>query len=287
MKQKNAPPKVSIGMPVYNGEKYIRDALDSLLAQTFTDFELIISDNASTDKTEDICREYVTNDCRVRYLRQSKNMGATANFQYVLNEAIGECFMWAAHDDYWESNWLEVLTNKISTTDMSIRGVVTIVDEKKIELGKLPLRNFKKGDFITSFMDNEKNGRAFYLYGLFPTQKIQSLDLQESFNSKYAPDIVAISLLSNYGNLCITNETTQYYRRHDMNEGKQVSAKYNNIQRYLYLAHPVSFYLSFWKIASLNQKYQLLLAIPLKHIKSQLELWKRAVKYLTLKKRHL
>ena len=71
-------PLVSIGMPVYNGEKYIREALDSLLAQTFTDFELIISDNASTDATEIICREYAAHYPQIRYVRQRVNRGAPA-----------------------------------------------------------------------------------------------------------------------------------------------------------------------------------------------------------------
>src|ERR1035437_6848500 len=96
-------PKVSIGMRVYNGGKYIRRALASLLAQTFTDFELIISDNASTDGTEAICREYAAGDPRIRYVRQGENLGAMANFRFVLNEAGGEYFMWAAHDDVRES----------------------------------------------------------------------------------------------------------------------------------------------------------------------------------------
>jgi glycosyltransferase involved in cell wall biosynthesis len=93
------PPKVSIGMPVFNGEPFIREALDSLLAQTFSDFELIISDNGSTDGTEAICREYAATDPRIRYVRQPKNRGALFNFQFVLDEARGEYFMWAAHDD--------------------------------------------------------------------------------------------------------------------------------------------------------------------------------------------
>ena len=92
-------PQVSIGMPVFNGEKFIREALDSLLAQNFTDFELIISDNASTDSTEAICREYEARDDRIRYVRQAENMGPVANFRYVLDEAVGEYFMWAAADD--------------------------------------------------------------------------------------------------------------------------------------------------------------------------------------------
>ena len=101
-------PKVSIGMPVFNGDKFIREALDSLLAQTFTDFELIISDNASTDRTEAICREYAARDPRVRYVPQSENRGATANFQFVLDEAVGEYFMWAATDDTRHQEFLRL-----------------------------------------------------------------------------------------------------------------------------------------------------------------------------------
>src|SRR4030067_476273 len=92
-------PAVSIGVPVYNGELHMRAALEALLAQTFTDFELIISDNASTDNTELICREYAARDTRIYYFRHEKNQGASANFQFVLDQAGGEFFMWAACDD--------------------------------------------------------------------------------------------------------------------------------------------------------------------------------------------
>ena len=99
-------PIVSIGMPVYNGEKYIYDALNSLQAQTFTDFELIISDNASTDRTRQICQEYALRDKRIIYLRQNDNIGAAANFQFVLDSARSSTFMWAAYDDKWTKNYL-------------------------------------------------------------------------------------------------------------------------------------------------------------------------------------
>jgi len=100
-------PTVSIGMPVYNGEKYLRTALDSLLAQTHRHFCLIISDNASTDGTEAICRAYIERDPRVVYFRQPLNIGAAANFQFTLDQANAEFFMWAAHDDYWAPRFLE------------------------------------------------------------------------------------------------------------------------------------------------------------------------------------
>lgn len=101
-------PAVSIGVPVYNGEGSLRQALDSLLAQTFSDFELIISDNASTDGTEVICREYAGRDARVRYLRQVSNIGPAANFKFLLDRAQGEYFMWAACDDIRSADWLKI-----------------------------------------------------------------------------------------------------------------------------------------------------------------------------------
>ncbi len=88
-----------MGMPVYNGENFIRGTLDSLLAQTFEDFELIISDNGSLDKTQKICEEYADLDKRIRYYRNPENRGAAWNYNRVFELSKGEYFKWAAHDD--------------------------------------------------------------------------------------------------------------------------------------------------------------------------------------------
>lgn len=92
-------PRVSIGLPVYNGEKYLTVAIDSLLAQTYDDFELILSDNASTDRTAEICRAYAAQDARVRYYRAEVNQGSAWNYGRSFALARGEYFKWAAHDD--------------------------------------------------------------------------------------------------------------------------------------------------------------------------------------------
>lgn len=94
-----AEPLVSIGMPVFNGELYIEEALNSILAQTYVNFELIISDNASTDRTANICREYAARDQRIRYYRNETNMGCGPNQNLVAELSCGEYFMWAHHDD--------------------------------------------------------------------------------------------------------------------------------------------------------------------------------------------
>ncbi|MCK4236674.1 MAG: glycosyltransferase family 2 protein, partial [Candidatus Krumholzibacteria bacterium] len=100
-------PRVSIGIPVYNGERYIAGTIDSILAQTFRDFELIISDNASTDGTSTICRRYAAADERVRYFRNERNLGAAKNFNLLFTHARGEYFKWAAADNLIEPTFLE------------------------------------------------------------------------------------------------------------------------------------------------------------------------------------
>jgi glycosyltransferase involved in cell wall biosynthesis len=106
---------VSIGLPVYNGARYLRQTLDALLAQTYDRFELIISDNASTDETPHICREYTKRDSRIQYHRNDVNLGQLFNFKRVMDLAIGEFFMLAGDHDDWEKEYIsrcvEVLEN--------------------------------------------------------------------------------------------------------------------------------------------------------------------------------
>jgi glycosyltransferase involved in cell wall biosynthesis len=100
-------PRLSVGLPVYNGEKYLAQSLDALLGQTYTDFELIISDNASTDRTADICRAYEKQDDRIRYFRQPRNVGASPNHDFVFRQARGEFFKWTASDDLYARELFE------------------------------------------------------------------------------------------------------------------------------------------------------------------------------------
>src|SRR6516162_7514022 len=126
-------PRVSIGLPVYNGEKYIHLAVESLLQQDYTDFELIISDNASTDATQEICEELAAKDARIRYSRNATNVGASKNFNHVFEVSNGEFFTWAAHDDVHLPGFLrrcvDVLDQARSTVVLVAPGT-EIVDEK-------------------------------------------------------------------------------------------------------------------------------------------------------------
>jgi glycosyltransferase involved in cell wall biosynthesis len=100
-------PRVSIGLAVFNGERFLSDAIGSILAQTYTDLELIISDNASTDRTEEICHDYAASDPRIRYYRHDRNLGAAVNSNRTFELASGEFFKWAAHDDMLAPEYLE------------------------------------------------------------------------------------------------------------------------------------------------------------------------------------
>ena len=100
-------PLVSIGMPVYNGETYLRQTLQSILGQTFRDFELIVCDNCSSDGTQTICEEYAAIDPRVRYRRNPRNLGAAPNYNLVFLLSSGQYFKWADHDDLIAPDFIE------------------------------------------------------------------------------------------------------------------------------------------------------------------------------------
>lgn len=127
-------PRVSIGLPVFNGEKYLPKALDSLLAQDYEDFELVISDNASTDETGSICRHYAQRDRRIRYSRNQCNIGLAPNHNRVFNLSRGEFFKWAAHDDEYRSQMLKRYVKAFDAAPASV-SVVYSVCEYIDELG--------------------------------------------------------------------------------------------------------------------------------------------------------
>ena len=100
-------PLITIGLPVYNSERYLRQSLDSLLAQTYSDFVLVISDNASTDGTAQICREYAAADPRIKYFRNDTNIGNPRNFNRVFELTATRYLKWSTADDFWEASFLE------------------------------------------------------------------------------------------------------------------------------------------------------------------------------------
>src|SRR5690606_2321117 len=109
----SSSPRVTIGLPVCNGQNYLEQAIRSILDQSFTDFRLIISDNASTDDTPRICEKYAQQDSRIELHRQERNLGAAPNFNHVFERSNSQYFKWAAHDDVLAPNYLQMCVARL------------------------------------------------------------------------------------------------------------------------------------------------------------------------------
>jgi glycosyltransferase involved in cell wall biosynthesis len=166
-------PKLTIGMPAYNESKLMHNRLVNIFKQTFTDFEIIISDNGSTDNTHRICEEYAKNENRINNFRQSKNMGWVWNHKFVAEKANGKYFVWAAVDDIWESDFLEKNIQVLDT----MKNVVASVSKIK-----------KYGPKIEEFVNNpsdaifpkiyKKIRRHFRPFGPYPASGTYAKKIQ-------------------------------------------------------------------------------------------------------------
>ncbi|MBK8019892.1 MAG: glycosyltransferase [Chloroflexi bacterium] len=169
-------PRVSIGLPVYNGDKFLAEALNSLLAQTYTDFEIIVADNCSTDQTAAIAQRYAKQDSRVRYVRRTENQGAVENFNFVVSQARGEYFKWAAHDDLIAPTYLERCMS-ILEADESV--VLCHSDTQLISQDGTPLAPLEDGS--NHFFD--ELGRIIYLGKDSQDRRFNSARASERFRA--------------------------------------------------------------------------------------------------------
>lgn len=189
---------VSIGMPVYNMAEYVGEAIESLLAQTYTNFELIISDNASTDATLKIIKSFERVDGRVRVLEQPSNLGAIANFEVVLDAAAGDRFMWAASDDVWSAGWLEAMVKAVVGYERAAFGVVEVTSS---DGGTIPHpANHRRFRFeggrtwrrLKYFMEPPVLGKANVIYGLYPTWLLRSSRFTPFAQAPFGADMAYI-----------------------------------------------------------------------------------------------
>ena len=214
-------PRVSLGLPVYNGENYLGEAIDCLLAQTFKDFELIISDNASTDATQQICEDYAAKDSRIRYFRQPENMGAAANYDFAFHQAQANYFRWCTHDDLVGKDFLE--------------ACVAHLDAHPEAVGALP-RDVREidaqGDMIKPieivFGSTSKNGaERFAAYApisrspqshcmpFFSLYRRSAL-AQTNLHGDYpCSDLVLISEMLLHGEIALLDHSFSAFRRHE------------------------------------------------------------------------
>jgi len=212
----SAAPTVSIGLPVYNGERYLEEALDSLLSQTYTDFEIILSDNASTDRTAEICRTYADRDDRIRYVRAEDNLGGTWNFNHVVELARGRYFRWAAHDDVVAPTYLE---RCIAVLDSDPRVAICHTEVEEIDADGIsegvyqgpPARREDSRPWIRFHDAALWPGRNHLIFSVI---RRELLDRIPPYGAHANADGVLLARLSLLGTFVTVDETLQLMRVH-------------------------------------------------------------------------
>jgi hypothetical protein len=211
-----AEPRFTIGLPVYNGERYLRATLDSLLGQTVSDFIILVGDNASTDGTADIVRAYAKRDRRVRHVRHARNLGAAANYSALCHMAETEFFRWSAADDCSGARFLEACVEELERNRDAVlvypRVMLIDANGNSIEeyAENLHLPQARSSERFRTLLKNIRLCNA--LYGVARTDALKRTRLLGSYMGS---DIVFQAELSLYGKILEVPEVLLYRRMHD------------------------------------------------------------------------
>jgi glycosyltransferase involved in cell wall biosynthesis len=215
---KNNTPLISIGMPVYNGDLYLEKAIDAILKQTFTDFELIISDNASSDRTSEICLNYADRDSRIRYYRNETNLGAAKNYNRVFELARGEYFKWAAHDDWCAPEYLEkcleILQKEPSVILCYTKAYLVKEQENNLSIyteDDLNIRSSKPHERLYKLLDTYGWNHVPQVFGLMRTDVLKKTLLIANYPHA---DRVLLAELALLGEFCELSDRLFYRRVH-------------------------------------------------------------------------
>ena len=193
-------PLVSIGLPVFNGEKSLAQALDALLDQDYSNLEIIISDNGSTDRTSEICEEFLTKDSRIKYYRSSENRGSNWNFNRVFELSSGKYFMWAAHDDLRELSFVRVCFEKLEQSPKAVLCQTHTEMFVQNREGRLCISHLNSFDGVTGLVERYretlKHFPAVAIYGVYRSSAVKKTHM---LNRSIASDLAFIQELSIYG----------------------------------------------------------------------------------------
>lgn len=178
-------PLVALGLPVYNGENYLAQALESLLAQTYTDFEIILSDNGSTDGTEAICRAYAARDPRIRYVRESRNRGVFWNFNRTFELSRSPLFRWTAHDDLCAPTLLQRCVEAMRERPAAVlcyprTRIIGVDGEPKFEYGKR-LRSDAPDPARRFHEEISEDHACYHIFGLIRSDVLKRTSLMGAY----------------------------------------------------------------------------------------------------------
>lgn len=210
-------PRVSVGLPVYNGENFVAEAIQSILNQDFEDFELIITDNASTDETEEICHRFAVRDHRIRYYRNAENLGAAGNFNRCYELARGQYFKWFAHDDLISSNFL---TESVRILDEEPDAVIAYPRLQGIDQNG-SMSNYEERD-LSPMMDGVSPAGRFRvliaahgldaaMFGLWRANVLAKTSLHEPY---YGSDCALLAEMALLGRFVRVPNIVLYSRNH-------------------------------------------------------------------------
>jgi glycosyltransferase involved in cell wall biosynthesis len=209
----HSAPLLGIGLAVYNGEKYLRQALDTLLAQDINDLELVISDNASTDRTQAICMEYAAADSRIRYSRNDRNIGAASNFNRVFELSRGKYFMWGSDDDLWDPRFARLCVERLERSPQAVlcTSVLGLIDEEGSALTGWPYRNLDTEGMSVESRVHELIARtsATSIYGVIRHESLRATGLM---SPDFGSDIRVLLELLLMGESLVVRETLFHYR---------------------------------------------------------------------------
>ncbi|MEM6641107.1 MAG: glycosyltransferase family 2 protein [Pseudomonadota bacterium] len=209
---------ISIGMPVYNGERFLAPALDAVLAQTYGDFELLIGDNGSTDDTEVICRDYAARDARIRYHRHPQNIGAAANYNDLFARATAPYFRWNNADDLVDPTLHEKCLAALKRHPDAVlaAGTTVLINEDGATLrfynDDLHITDRRPSDRYRRFL--RQVGLTNVLYGLMRRENLVNTELMGDGSLPSADTILMADLLFQ-GTFVMLDEPLFYRRMHD------------------------------------------------------------------------
>ena len=202
---------LTIGVPVFNGEKTISRCIDSLLKQTFDDFKLIISDNASTDSTQKICEDYAKKDNRIQYIKQKKNIGQLTNFNFLLNNSATKYFMWAAADDNWDPHFVKKNLDVLESDENIVGSIGKVTFDLDFKNKQNTENHSVHRDLVLNmsgtYEDRIKSclklNQATPLYAIYRTAKLQKSTV---FHEDGGYDLQMLLNVLEFGNLNVINE---------------------------------------------------------------------------------
>ena len=209
-------PRVTLAMPVYNGENYLAKAIVSILSQYYGDFELVITDNASTDRTEEIARDFAARDRRIRYFRNARNVGAAANYNRGFSLATGEYLKWCAHDDLISENFVSTCVGVLDEDE-----TLSLVFARTVGIDDLGHTTQPVGHETPALLDHDPTrrfmdaitlgGTCFPIFGLFRMSALRRSTLHRPY---YGSDRGLIAEMALLGRFQRTPEATFFNREH-------------------------------------------------------------------------